>query len=340
MTTALVRTLNHALHDAPGHPEHAARMPAIEAALAKSGLLDALQAHTAQPATEAQLRAVHSASLIAQVQRASSRGEWLNLDTYTTPATYDAALYAAGGAVQAVDLVLGGQADNAFALVRPPGHHATPVQAMGFCMFNNIAVAAQHARQQHGISRVAIVDYDVHHGNGTQDCFYEDNQVLFCSTHGSPLYPGTGMISETGAGVARGTTLNVPLTFNVGDHGFQHIYDQVLLPVVRRFRPELLLVSAGFDAHWLDPLGPLALSINGYRALTQRLFDLADEVCGGRIVLVLEGGYNLDVLGAGVVAALRVLLRQPPGEDPFGPPASREPDVSPLSARLKIMYNL
>lgn len=340
MTTALIRTTHHAAHDEPGHPEHAARMAAIEAALVRSGLLDAVTQLDAPAATEDQLRLVHSAAMIERVRLASAAEAWLNPDTYTTTGTWPAALHAAGGAIKALEMVASGQAANAFALVRPPGHHATPAQSMGFCMFNNIAIAARHARAQFGVQRLAIVDYDVHHGNGTQDCFFADEHVLFCSTHGSPLYPGTGMLQEIGQGGGRGTTLNVPLPFNTGDHGFQQVYDDVLLPVVRRFQPELLLVSAGYDAHWADPIGPLALSVAGYTALTERLVALAEELCDGRIVLVLEGGYNLDALAACAVAALRALLGRAAESDPLGPAPVREPDIAMLIARLKIMWNL
>ncbi len=315
-------------------------MIAIEAALAQSGLLDAVTQIEAPAATEGQLRMVHSAAMIEQVRRASAAEAWLNLDTYTTTGTWQAALHAAGGAITAVEMVASGQATNAFALVRPPGHHATPSQSMGFCMFNNIAIAARHAHAQFGVQRLAIVDYDVHHGNGTQDCFYADEHVLFCSTHGSPLYPGTGMVQETGQDAGQGTTLNVPLPFNTGDRGFQQVYDDVLLPVVRRFQPDMILVSAGYDAHWADPIGPLALSVTGYRALTERLVRLADELCGGKIVLVLEGGYNLDALAACTLAALRVLLGQAAELDPLGPAPMREPDVTPLVTRLQTVWNL
>jgi acetoin utilization deacetylase AcuC-like enzyme len=289
----------------------------------------------AQPATEAQILAVHERRLLEFVRSAASRGpQWLSPDTYILPASWEAACMAAGAAAAAVEAVVAGQVSNAFALIRPPGHHATPSQPMGFCLLNNIAIAARHALDSLGIERVAIVDFDVHHGNGTQDCFYDDGRVLFCSTHASPLYPGTGAADDVGIEDGYGATLNLPLPYETGDTGFQLIYDQVVLPALRRFAPQLILVSAGYDAHWDDPLGPLSLSIDGYQALTQRLVTLADELCGGKIVLVLEGGYSLPALAGGVVASLCVLLGRELGADPLGPASQAEPDISPLIRRV------
>jgi acetoin utilization deacetylase AcuC-like enzyme len=341
MATAIITNPQHAAHDEPSHVERAVRLQAIMAALDASGLRDDLMELAAQPASDEQILAVHRPRLLEIVRWVVTQDQvWLNPDTYTTAGSLDAALGAAGAALAAVEAVVTGQADNAFALVRPPGHHATPSQPMGFCLFNNIAVAAQHALNHLGVERVAIVDYDVHHGNGTQDCFYDDGQVLFCSTHGSPLYPGTGAEHEVGVEAGYGTTLNVPLPFGTGDSGFERVYDEVVLPALRAFNPQLLLVSAGYDAHWADPLGPLALSVAGYAALTQRLADLADELCGGRLVLVLEGGYDLDALGACVLAALRILLGRDPGPDPLGPSGGREPDLSALIARVRERHPL
>jgi acetoin utilization deacetylase AcuC-like enzyme len=256
------------------------------------------------------------------------------MDTYTTSGSWEAAQLAAGAAVTAVEAVVTGRVSNAFALVRPPGHHATPTQPMGFCLLNNIAIAAHYALDTLRIERVAIVDFDVHHGNGTQDCFYDDGRVFFCSTHAWPLYPGSGDMNEVGAEDGYGATLNLPLPHGTGDKGFQLLYDEVVLPALRRFSPELILVSAGYDAHWDDPLGPLTLTIDGYTALTQRLARLAGEICGGRIALVLEGGYSLPALAGGVVASLRVLLGHEPLADPLGPAAAAEPDVSTLVAHI------
>jgi acetoin utilization deacetylase AcuC-like enzyme len=336
MTTAITTNPQHALHDEPRHVEQAARLQAIEAALDASGLRADLLEIAPGPASQQQILAVHHPRLLEVVRWTATQDPiWLDINTYTTPGSWEAAQLAAGAAVAAVEAVVTGRASNAFALVRPPGHHATPAQPMGFCLLNNIAIAARHALDSLGIERIAIVDYDVHHGNGTQDCFYDDGQVLFCSTHATPLYPGTGGEQEYGAESGYGTTINLPLPYRVGDTGFGRLYDDVVLPALRRFNPELILVSAGYDGHWDDPLGPLSLSIAGYAALTQRLAALASEICGGRIVLVLEGGYSLPAIAGSVVASLRVLLGQPPGPDPLGPAGTPEPDISALIARVR-----
>ena len=336
MTTAIINNPLQAAHDEPSHVERAARMDAIMAALDTSGLRADLIELAAQPASAAQILAVHERRMLEFVRAAASRGpQWLGADTYIMPGSWDAARMAAGAAVTAIEAVLSGRAPNAFALIRPPGHHATPSQPMGFCLLNNIAIAAHHALDALGVERVAIVDFDVHHGNGTQDCFYDDGRVFFCSTHASPLYPGTGTADEMGIEDGYGTTLNLPLPYQTGDAGFQLLYDQVVLPALRRFAPQLILVSAGYDAHWDDPLGPLSLSINGYAALTQRLVALADELCGGKIVLVLEGGYSPQALCGGVIASLRVLLGRAPGDDPLGPASQAEPDISTLIRRVR-----
>lgn len=316
-------------------------MAAVGAALDASGLRPDLLELPPLAAADEHIRAVHQPSMIELVRwTATQTGLWLDQDTYTTLGSWDAARYAAGGAIQATEAVVSGRASNAFALVRPPGHHATPARPMGFCLFNNIAVAARHALDTLGIERLALVDYDVHHGNGTQDIFYHEPRALFCSSHASPLYPGTGQETEIGAGDALGTTINVPLPHEAGDVCAARVFDEVLAPAIRRYAPQLIFVSAGFDGHWADPLGPLALSVRGYAALTARLLALADELCDGRLVLVLEGGYNRQALGACVVAVLRVLLRRDPGDDPLGPADGEEPDLSALIERAKRRHPL
>ena len=341
MTTAITLNSLHAAHDEADHVERKTRLQAIESALHASGLYHDLLELPVAPATETQILAVHDHRLLEQVRWTTTQDNaWFGMDTYTTRGTYAAAMMSAGAAIEAVDAVASGRADNAFSLSRPPGHHATPSQPMGFCMFNNVAVAARHAFMRHGIARIAIVDFDVHHGNGTQDCFYDDGTVLFCSSHAWPLYPGSGADGEVGLEDGYGATLNMPLPYRTGDMGFAMLYDQVLLPAIRRFEPEMILVSAGYDAHWDDPLGPLSLSIDGYTQISRRLVGLADELCAGKIVFVLEGGYSLPALAGGVLASLRVLLGEPPAPDPLGPANTAEPDLTSLIHRLRDRHPL
>jgi acetoin utilization deacetylase AcuC-like enzyme len=341
MPTAIAINARHAAHDEPRHVEQAARLAAVVAALDESGLRPELLELPLAPASEESIRAVHQSRMIELVRwTATQEGLWLDQDTYTTVASWDAALHAAGCAVSVTDAVVNRVASNGFALARPPGHHATAGRTMGFCLFNNVAVAARHALDVLGLDRVAIVDYDVHHGNGTQDIFYAERRVLFCSTHASPLYPGTGYDSEIGAGDAVGTTLNIPLPHGAGDAGLGLVFDELISPALRRFAPQMIFVSAGYDGHWSDPLGPLTLSASGYAALTRRLIALADELCEGRVVLVLEGGYNLQALGACVVASLEALLGRGSGLDPLGRSEDDEPDLSAVVARIKRRHPL
>ena len=247
---------------------------------------------------------------------------------------------AAGGVVRAVEAVLAGEVANGFALVRPPGHHATATRAMGFCLFNNVAVAARAALAEGQAERVFIADFDVHHGNGTQDTFADDPAVFYFSTHQYPYYPGTGHWSETGNGAGAGTLLNVPLPPGVGDAGYAQVYAELVWPLAERFRPDLVLVSAGYDAHWRDPLAQMNLSLTGYAWLQQELVRLAGQLCGGRIVFTLEGGYELDVLACGVLNGFYRLLGEDTIADPFGPSRRPERPVDALIARLKKVHGL
>jgi acetoin utilization deacetylase AcuC-like enzyme len=337
MTTAIITDARFAEHTLPSHPERAERLAAVEQALAVSGLRDEVLHLVGTPANEAALAAVHAPQLLAAVRRlASYGGGAFDPDTYVTADSWDVATLAAGSAIRLVEAVVRSECANGFAFLRPPGHHATYQRAMGFCLINHIAVAARYAVEQLGLSRVAIVDYDVHHGNGTQDIFYRDGRVLFCSTHAANFYPlGVGLLHEIGDADGAGATLNVPLPFGVGDRGYTQIFEELIAPALRRFQPELILVSAGYDAHWRDPLGPMALSVGGYAHLTQMLKTLADELCGGRLALLLEGGYDLHALGACVVACTRVLMGREPGNDPIGQYSANEPDVSGTIAALR-----
>jgi acetoin utilization deacetylase AcuC-like enzyme len=275
----------------PAHAERPDRLRAVTEALrASHGDLEWLEAPTA---TRAQLRRAHDEALIGLVL--DTRAEQpiqLDPDTWLGPGSAEAALCAAGAGVAAVDAVLGGEVRRAFCAVRPPGHHATGREVMGFCLFNSIAVAALHALEHHGLSRVAVCDFDVHHGNGTQAIFEHDERVVFASSHQLPLYPDSGHASERGVG----NIVNAPLPPGTGSTGFRDTWEHGLLPVIDAFRPQLLLVSAGFDAHRLDPLAQLELEADDYHWITARLVDIAERHCGGRIVSMLEGGYDLDAL--------------------------------------------
>ena len=328
-------------HTQPGHPEHAGRLEAIMAELESSGLLALLQPIPSRAATIAELSAVHPLFHIERVQQISQAGGGhLDPDTYANRDTYDAAIMAAGSLINLTFAVLDGQINNGFACIRPPGHHATREEAMGFCVFSNVAIAAKAAQSQRGIERVAIVDFDVHHGNGTQEIFEDDPTVLYTSTHQYPHYPGTGSLRETGRGQGAGATVNFPLSAGVGDQGFQAIYTEVLTPVMRRFKPQLILVSAGYDCHWNDPLANLGLSLAGLAWISQTLVTLAEELCAGKIVFALEGGYNLQVLSLGVANSVRALLGRYDFADPLGKSPRPEPDLTEYLAEIKKIYNV
>jgi acetoin utilization deacetylase AcuC-like enzyme len=328
-------------HKLPGHPERPERLERVMETLQEQGILERLVELEPTPATEAEIELVHSAALRSRVQQLAARGGGhLDPDTYVNAHTYDAALLAAGGVNTAVRAILGGQVDNAFCLVRPPGHHATPNRAMGFCLFNNVAIAARAAQEEHGLERVLIADFDVHHGNGTQDIFNQDPSVLYFSTHQYPHYPGTGHWSETGQGQGQGTTVNVPLPAGVGDEGYTSVFRSLLWPVAQRFRPQLILVSAGFDAHWDDPLAFMLLSLTGYARLARQLRDLAQELCDGRIVFALEGGYHLDVMAYGVLNSLYVLLGDDTIVDPLGPSTMDEENIESWIKELLRLHSI
>ena len=280
------------------------------------------------------LARVHDRDYIALVRETAGRATALDADTYTSPDTYDVVRLAAGAAVAAVDHVLDGGANTrALAMVRPPGHHAERDRAMGFCLFNNVAVAAAHARAR-GITRVAIVDYDVHHGNGTQWSFYDDPTVMFVSSHQFPFYPGTGAAGEVGSGAGQGYTVNLPVAAGATDADLELLYSRIALPVLRQFAPELILVSAGFDAHQDDPLGGLRLTTDQLGRLTAHLVTVASECCEGRLVAVTEGGYDLQALAGCLRTVTRVLAGDTAVED-FPAPTGATPrgDATLAAAR-------
>jgi histone deacetylase 6 len=292
-------------HAAPyEHPENPARLAAIEARLRTTGLLSRCGRVPAREASDEEILAVHDPSLVALVESAAARPfSQLDADTYANSHSPLAARLAAGGLVDLTLDVLGGRLSGGFALLRPPGHHAERAEAMGFCLYNNVAIAAAAALDK-GASRILIVDWDLHHGNGTQDIFWNEPAVVYFSTHQAPLYPGTGGVDETGGPEAPGHTVNVPWPPGRGDADHLAAFDRLLLPIARKFSPDLVLVSAGFDAARGDLLGSQLISPGGYGAMTGRLLELA----GGRVVLALEGGYELDAISASAEACLRVLL--------------------------------
>jgi acetoin utilization deacetylase AcuC-like enzyme len=288
-----------------GHPESAERLKAIERALSQPEFA-ALVRRQAPRAGLDRVRLIHTEKHIERVFAAVPRigFGYIDADTVVSPESGDAALHAVGAACAAVDALFAKEARNAFCAIRPPGHHAEPDAAMGFCLFNNVAIAAEHARKNHGIKKAAIVDFDVHHGNGTQAAFTKNPDVLYASTHQSPWYPGTGRASETGVG----NLMNAPLSAGSGSREFRAAMTDKILPFIDKFVPELILISAGFDAHRDDPLADLNLAEDDYAWITAELTSLAGKHAGGRVVSVLEGGYNLTALGKSVAAHVRALM--------------------------------
>ena len=306
MTTLLVSDpvfLQHAVPE--GHPERPERLRVIAEALAEKRF-DALVRKGAVAADESAIEACHLATYIARIRDNIPEAGFKRLDpdTALSPASYVAAINAVGSACLAVDAVVGGEVTNAFCAVRPPGHHAEPDRAMGFCLFNSAAIAARHVQRRHGAARVAIVDWDVHHGNGTQAIFWSDPSVLYASTHQMPLYPGTGAPSEKGAG----NILNVPLAPGSGSSEFYEAFDRRIVPAVDAFAPDFIIISSGFDAHWRDPLASLELKEEDFAYATGALMDIAARRCRGRIVSMLEGGYDLTALAASTATHVATLM--------------------------------
>ena len=314
--TCLIYHPIYLLHETNGHPEKKERLTAILDKI-KSEKLD-VDFITPQPATVTQVEAIHRRRYIDQVKAICEHGGgYLDVDTILSKNSYDAALMAAGGAITAVDAVMGDYG-SAFALVRPPGHHAKPNRGMGFCIFNNIAIAAKHAQAQ-GAEKVLIVDWDVHHGNGTNDVFYSDPSVLYFSTHQYPHYPGTGRADEVGEDGAEGFTVNVPLPPGTGDEGYLTVFREILLPVALEFKPDIVLVSAGHDPHKDDPLGGMRLTSAGFGAIAGVVKEIASTCCRGRLAASLEGGYNLEAQAEAVVAEIKAFggeAAQVRGTDP------------------------
>ena len=340
LPTAVSYNEESRLHTHPQHPEHAGRLQTILNLLDVDGIRELVLSVNGRPAGEPDLLRVHSPLHLERV-RDTERTEglqWLDADTYGNEHSWQAARRAAGTVVEVTRQVLAGKAVNGMALVRPPGHHATPDRAMGFCLINNIAVAAAWALAETDVNRVLILDFDVHHGNGIQDIFWRDPSVLFVSLHQSPLYPFTGDASETGGPQAEGLNCNLPLPPGVGDQGCLRMLDEVAVPLAEAFTPDLILVSAGYDGHWLDPLAQMQLTVAGYTAMVRRLMELAAVLCRNRLVLVLEGGYRLEVLAHAVVNSIAALAGEDGPGDPFGLPRQDERDIAQLIAGYRSQW--
>lgn len=339
--TTLLGTVPASQHTQAGHPENSIRVTAIMALLEREGVLADLERIEPRLAANEQLIQVHGLRLIQRVRRASEMGGGnLDADTYTTVASFEQACLAAGTVCAIIDDVMIGRATNGLALIRPPGHHAEAERVGGFCLFNNIAIAARQAQVVHQAERIAIIDYDVHHGNGTQAIFYEDPSVLFISLHMHHpfFYPGSGGLNEIGAGPGRGLTLNVPFEPGAGDQCYSLAYREIIKPRIELFSPDLILVSAGFDAHWADPLAAASLSLTGYAKLNQNIVDLAATLCQDRLVVVLEGGYHLQALSFGVLNAIHALTGRDAVDDPLGEAIQPEPDITNLLSNLQYLH--
>ena len=358
MTTALMYDPIFLEHKTP--PTHPDRPQRLEMAIKVLEALhwlerDGLVVMPPRAATDDELALVHDREYIQEVKEGSLEAAerekqggresyYFATDTYLSAQSYAAAIKAAGAPLTAIDALLKGEIDNAYCLVRPPGHHALADDAMGFCIFNNVAIAAKYALEKHGLERVMIIDYDVHHGNGTQDMFYTDPRVLYFSVHQAPFYPGTGHSGECGEEAGLGTTINVPLPANTGFETYDPIFRQVLAHAADRFNPQLILVSAGFDAHWNDPLGQMNLSTSGFAKLTGIIIDLAKALCNGRLVMVQEGGYSLDAMGACVATCINLLLGDDAAVDSLGPGPNPQPpyrlNSDVLIAELRRIHGL
>jgi acetoin utilization deacetylase AcuC-like enzyme len=321
MPTGYVYDEIYQQHDSRDHVEGKDRLTAIDAVLEKTKVKEQLALIPPRPATIDEIAAVHDREYIRSLKaEIASGGGWLDPDTYASRGSWKAALYAAGGLMNAVDSVMKKDVDNAFALVRPPGHHAVHSHQMGFCLFNNAAVAAKYALGNYDIKRILIIDFDVHHGNGTQEAFYTDSQVMYFSTHQYPWYPFTGAAEETGQKAGEGYNVNVPLEAELGDKEYLRAFNEILVPVAQRFQPELMLISAGYDSHWQDSISNMNVSTLGFARMARVINSISDELCPNRLVYTLEGGYNRQALAFSVTATFDMLMGKGEVFDPLGAP--------------------
>jgi acetoin utilization deacetylase AcuC-like enzyme len=323
---ALFYPEGHQAHYETGHPERPDRVEAIVHALQEAGLWEFYPQLEPLDLPEAVYNNIHAPTYLAYIKNASENSQRLDGDTYTTRASWDLAKKAAGGAAAVAGSVWSGESRRGLALTRPPGHHATYDRGMGFCLLNNIALASEHLIAKHGAQNLAIVDLDVHHGNGTQDIFWLREDVLFLSVHQAPLYPGSGGYEERGEGIGAGMTINIPLPPFSGDRAYTAALEDVALPLLQRYSPQMILVSVGFDTHWRDPLANQLLSAAGHSRLISSLTQFADATCGGRIALFLEGGYDLEAGAACLVGGVSAMLNRE-WDDPLGPSPQPEKDA-------------
>lgn len=322
-STGIIYHSDYLKHDTGLHPENKERLISIISHLKKTGILERLDLIKPRRAELNELQYIHHRDHIEKVRRCSEIKLQLDPDTILSTESYDVATLAAGGAITAVDVVID-NVENSFALVRPPGHHATPVRSMGFCLFNNVAIAARHA-QKKGLKHVLIVDWDVHHGNGTQEAFYGDPSVLYFSTHQYPHYPGTGWMDEVGKGEGLGYNINVPLPVGTDDSGFVAAFEEILLPAALEFSPDIVLISAGFDASLSDGLAGMKMSAEGFALLASIVKSITKKSCVGKLAAVLEGGYNIALLPESIASVLEVFM----GKEPL------RKDESPLSPQVR-----
>ncbi|MBS4024616.1 MAG: histone deacetylase [Clostridia bacterium] len=309
--TGIIYDDDYLLHDTKAHPEGKERLVVMKEKLQQLGLWQKAQIISPSLAMEEVVLAVHPKDYLMQLKEISlSGGGRLDPDTVVSSRSYEVALLAAGGTIKAVDQVVNGIISNCFVMARPPGHHAEAERGMGFCLLNNVAIGAKYAQQQLGLKRILIVDWDAHHGNGTEKIFYNDPSVLYFSTHQSPLYPGTGFVKSSGEGEGVGYNVNVPVPRGTGDQAMYYIFTKLLVPIIEQYQPELIIISAGFDGYYQDQLAGLELTCNGFKQMTDLLLQASEKVCQGRIVACLEGGYSLPDVGKPVAAMLAALMKK------------------------------
>ncbi len=330
----------HEAHRQAGHPERPERVEAIKAALRQAGWWEDFPKLAAAPISPEVLQTVHHPAYLSMLRQTCQRGGQIDGDTYTTPASWQIAQQSAGGAIAAALAVWRGEAQRGMALCRPPGHHAIHGQGMGFCLLNNIALAAETLIQNEAAQKLAIVDLDLHHGNGSEEIFWQRQDVFFLSVHQSPLYPFSGRLDETGGGRGEGYSANFPMPPGSGDEAYSKVMDELILPLLERYKPQMILVSYGFDTHWRDPLGSLLLSARAYGQLISRLTAWADAHAGGRISVFLEGGYDLEAAAACSQAVAAALLGRP-WDDPLGPAPESEGTLwRKMVARARSLWNI